>query len=98
MFNVLNKIKFDLNGFDDIENKEKHFKTIRRLIRKNKPRISKTKKLSMQIDSNMFSYVDGKIEISSTVRGKRLKFKVNTEDKFSGIIRISFENDRIVFF
>jgi len=95
LFNILTNIKFDVDKFDNID-KLKIFKLIRRLIRKNKPIISKTQKLSMLIDSEMYSYDDSvNILITSLVKNKRFKFKVNTNDRFTGSIRIVIEDDRI---
>jgi len=96
LFNVLTQIEFDVDKFDDID-KLKMLKLIRRLIRKNKPRISNTKKLSMLIDNEMYSYDSENILITSSVKNKRFKFKVNTNDRYTGSIRIVIEDDRIRF-
>ena len=75
-YNVLNKVEFILpKKFRDMTNTKQIFSKIRRLVRKYKPNISRSKKLSIQIDEEMYSYNNGYIEIMSNTKYKRLKLK-----------------------
>jgi len=95
-YNVLNKVEFILpKKFRDMTNTKQIFSKIRRLVRKYKPNISRSKKLSIQIDEEMYSYNNGYIEIMSNTKYKRLKLKVNTEKRFTGCIRLVIAEDKI---
>ena len=93
---IKNHIKECPNKFDKIKNKKELYRTICRLIRKHKPTISKTKSLSMQFDSEMYSYSNGFINLSCMEKNKRMSLKTNTQDIFDGTIRIKILHDRIV--
>jgi len=98
LFKVLNKEDVVIKHFDDISNnkKKKIYSKIRRLIRDNKPTISKARSLSMQLDEAMYSYENGYIKIMSNTKNKRLCFKVNTNYRFKGNICLKIMHDRIV--
>jgi IS605 OrfB family transposase len=99
LYNVLNEIPFEINGFDDIaqEHKEYLYRKISRLVRHFKPRIPKATKLSLQIDEAMYSYKNGFIVIMSNTKGKRMTFKVRTNQVFKGNLRINIREDRVIF-
>jgi hypothetical protein len=51
----------------------------------------------MLIDSEMYSYDSENILLTSMAKNKRFKFKINTNDRFTGSIRIVIEDNRILF-
>lgn len=84
-------------NYSDI-NFKKLNKLIRRTIRYNRFTISKTtKKNNFTIDNNMYTYEDDCICIQSLEKGKRIKLKVNTNDRFNKTIKVILGNDRITF-
>ena len=82
-----------------IERKKQLFKLINRLIRKYKGKISKTKKRNFLVDQDMYKYElvnnVNTINITSIDKGKRLSIPVNTNDIFTGTLRICLEKDKI---
>lgn len=91
----LNTNKF--NWLND-DNLKPIIKYINRIVRKHKPKVPYTKSLTIQLDEELYRYDDlGNIKITGNEKGKRLSFKINTNNRFKGTIKICFKNDRIVF-
>lgn len=98
LHNVLNKIQFEVP--EKINYGGLDFKHLNRLLRRTvrcyKPAIPYThKKDNFTIDSDMYTYKDGFLEIQSLKTGKRVKLKVNTDNQFKTTLKIILTEDRI---
>ena len=83
--------------FVDLSNKDKEYiySFICRNIRKYKP-ISHTKKLSVQIDGEMYSYKNGLFYLTGLNKNHRIELKVNTNNEFKGNLRIRLDEEKLI--
>jgi len=92
LYNVLNKIEFKIEKFEGL-NVKKLNKYINRIVRKYKPNISNSKKLTMIIDSEMYSYKDNTFMLMGLVKNKRILLKPNNNKIFDSSLRLTYNQN-----
>jgi putative transposase len=68
---------------------------IRRLTRKYKGKVPYSRTDTFSIDTGLYSYDDGQIRISSTVKGKRVSVKLKDRNVYDRTMTVKFKDDGI---